>query len=291
MKHILPHEHMVIDLSPFKNDKDCLLNVYKEDKSELADLKRQNVKAMFDCSNRGMSRDMNYLNKIESEYGIQVFSGTGYYKDPFMPHEVVDLSVNELARIMIEELTEGIDHGRKASFIGEIGTSLNKWTDSEKKVFEAAVIAHQQTGAPILTHTTLGTLGLEQIEFFKSYNIDMKKIIISHVDLKEDYEYIVQLLDEGVYVGFDTVGKLSYLSDETRLQWIFDLIQAGYEKQIFISLDITRQSHLKKNNGIGYAYLFDTFIPMLIEKGVSESTIEQITYQNPLDWIGVELND
>jgi len=288
-KFILPHEHIAIDLSKEKNDDDCRLNVYFDAKEELIESKKQGLKAIFDCSNRGMGRDLWTNKTIMDELDIKVFCGTGYYKDPFMPDEVTELSKEQLAQIMINELTHEIQHGIKASFIGEIGTSLNKMTENEKKLFEAAIIAHHQAQAPILTHTTLGTLGIEQVQLFKKHQVDPSKIIISHVDLKKDYDSIVEILDQGVFVGFDTIGKNNYLSDETRLQWIVKLIDAGYIHQLFLSLDITRKSHFKKNGGIGYGYFNNVFIPKLIDKGITQKQLEILCYDNPLRWLGVTL--
>lgn len=47
---------------------------------------------------------------------------------------------------MVKEIVEGIRGTNvKAGIIGEIGTSYNKWTEAEQKVFEAVVMAHKQT--------------------------------------------------------------------------------------------------------------------------------------------------
>ena len=288
-KFILPHEHMSIDLSGPKKNQDCQLDLYFEDKSELIKLKQQGLVAIFDCSNKGMGRNYQTLSMIENELKIPVFTGTGFYKDPFLPDYVETSSIEELEEMMIQDLTTG-EEGKQASFIGEIGTSLNEWTQNEHKVFEASVLAHKETNAPILTHTTLGTLALEQIEFFKQRDVDLKRVLISHVDLKQDFNYIVQLLKEGVYVGFDTIGKLNYLSDETRLDWVMELVHLGYMKRILLSLDITRKSHLQKNGGIGYEYFMNQFIPLLANRGLSETDIEQIILKNPQDWLGVKLS-
>jgi phosphotriesterase-related protein len=211
---------------------------------------------------------------------------TGYYKDPFFPPEVNDLSIEQLAQIMTMEINVGIDGLRKASIIGEIGSSLNCITPLEEKVFLAACITHQRTKTPIITHTTLGTMGEEQIALFKQHHVDLTKVLISHVDLKHDFDYVVKLLKTGVNVGFDTIGKNNYLPDEIRIEWIARLVAMGYIGQLFLSMDITRKSHLKCNGGIGYGYLFDTFIPMLEKAGVTTQEIQQMLCGNPQRFIG-----
>lgn len=282
----LIHEHMCIDLSGPKNDSDCFLDVLNESITEIAELYNYGVRRIVECSNRGMGRNVRHILEIEEKTGIRFEVATGFYKSPFFPPEVDNCTVDELAEIMVQEITKGIDGLRKASIIGEIGTSLNVITPQELKVFRAVCLAHKVTGVPIITHTTLGTMGEEQIHLFQSQHIDLKKVLISHVDLKKDFDYIVRLLQSGVNVGFDTIGKASYLLDEVRVQWIFRLIEMGYIEQIFLSMDITRKSHLHINGGIGYRYMFENFIPSLEKNGLTQSQIQQMLSGNPTRFLG-----
>ena len=57
-------------------------------------------------------------------------------------------------------------------------------------MFRAASRAHAETGAPICTHTTLGTRGLEQLEIFKSFGVDLSRVVLSHIDLSADLDYM-----------------------------------------------------------------------------------------------------
>ena len=65
-----------------------------------------------------------------------------------------------------------------------------------------------------------------------------------------------------------------------RIEFICKLCELGYQNQIVMSMDITRQSHLKKNGGIGYSYLIENFIPKLVESGLQEEMIELIMCKN-----------
>lgn len=101
-----------------------------------------------------MGRNPSYVMNVEKTTGIRVVQSTGFYKEPFLPARVYDLTVEELADVMRREITEGIEGGPKAGMIGEIGTSKNEMKEAERKLFDAAVIAARQTGKPIYTHTT-----------------------------------------------------------------------------------------------------------------------------------------
>lgn len=268
------HEHIVLDLSKGKNNKDCYLNVYEEALDELRMLKDKGVTRIVDCSNRGMGVDWKTNKKIEEEIGIKIINATGYYKDPFLPSEVNEKTIEQLSQIMISDLNNG------AEIIGEIGTSLNEMTNNENKVFEAACIAQMKTNCIIITHTTLGTYAKEQVQFFKDRNINLRKIIISHVALSKDFDMILELVKQGVNVAFDTIGKEKYCVDDIQADYIKRLIELGYEKQILMSMDCTRQSHLKKNGGHGFSYLIDIFVPLLKEKGITENSLQQIMCNN-----------
>ena len=268
------HEHMVIDLSSIKENPDCNLNVYEEALDELKNLYKKGVTRIIDCSNHGIGRNIECIKKIEFETGIQILYSTGFYKDPFFPNYFESKSIAELKDIMINDIKNG------ASFIGEIGTSLNQMTKNERKCFESAVLVQKETNVPIITHTTLGTMAKQQVDFFKEQKANLSKIIISHVDLGNDINQIIDLLKQGVNVAFDTIGKLNYQSDEKRADLIIECVKEGYVNQLFMSMDLTRKSHLRKNGGNGYAYLLENFVPLLMKKGLKEKDLEQILSSN-----------
>lgn len=283
------HEHVTIDLSKEKNNIDCKLDTFDITKEEFLKLKELGVTRVVDVSNVGIGRDVDYVIRMEEATGLDIYMSTGYYKEPFLPKEVEELSVEELAKKMIDDIEVGIDGKRKcAKFIGEIGTGFEVMTELEKKVFHGAAIAQKATGVFITTHTSLGKLGHEQLDILESLGVDLNKVILGHVALSNDLDYIRSLLKRGAYIEFDTIGKNSYLPDETRVSFIKILCQEGWSEKLLMSVDLTRRSHLKINGGIGYAYLIETFVPMLIESGVKERDLEKMLVENPKIILGVE---
>ena len=285
---VLMHEHITIDLSKEKGDLDCKLDTFSQTVNEMKSLKEHGVTTVVDVTNDGMGQNVEYVERVAKAAGIKIIHSTGCYKEPFLPSYVQEIETEELAEKWINNIEIGLQGTNiKAQVIGEIGWSKDIATPLEKKLFNAAVIAHKETGKIITTHTTLGTLGHEQVEFFKEHNVELDKVIIGHVDLTGNETYIEQMLAQGVNVEFDTIGKINYIPDTTRAEILASLIKKGFSPQIVLSVDITRKSHLKEFGGIGYAYLFETFIPMLKERGVNESSINQMLVQNPKKLLGV----
>ncbi|MFS0750474.1 phosphotriesterase [Oceanobacillus sp. 1P07AA] len=280
------HEHTTIDLSEVKNSEDCNLDILEETVNEYKKLYDKGVRNIIDVTNFGMGRNIPYVQKVAEESGINIVCSIGFYQETFYPIQVFRETKEQLAERMIKDIYEGIKGTDiKAGIIGEIGTSHNKWTETERKVFEAVIIAHRETGTPITTHTTLGTLGHEQVAFFKKKDVNLNRVIIGHVDLTGDSDYIFHMLDEGAYVEFDTIGKENYMSDKTRANILKEIQDKGFINQVFLSMDITRKSHLEYQNGIGYSYLLDQFVPLLEQTGVTEASIEKLLIKNPMDFM------
>ena len=114
-----------------------------------------------------------------------------------------------------------------------------------------------------------------------SLGVDPARLIIGHLDLANDLDLMLRVLDRGVSVEFDTIGKIKYLPEQRRIEFIKACVDRGYSRQLFLSMDITRRSHLRANGGIGYAYLVDSFLPRLREAGVAEQAITDMLENNP----------
>lgn len=280
--YTMMHEHMHIDLSGVKKDQDCCLDCYDEICAELKQLYKQGVRNIWEVTNIGMGRDISTILKLVEATGIHFMISTGCYKDPFIPEAMSAFDTEKLAELMIREINEGIEGtGVKADAIGEIGTSKNEWTENERKLFDAAIIAHSATHKPIYTHTTLATLAKEQADYLVSHGADPTKVVIGHVDLSGDLDFIRSVLSTGVTVGFDTIGKNNYLPDHKRIEFLLALEKDGLLNQVVLSEDLTRKSHLKYKGGIGYCYLFESFIPELLKAGLSQNSIDLMLIENP----------
>ncbi|RAW93721.1 phosphotriesterase-related protein [Photorhabdus laumondii] len=277
------HEHLHLNLSSFKNNIDCRLDQYELICEEMKTLVSLGVHNIVEMTNRYMGRNPQFMLDLMRDSGINVIVSTGYYQSAFFPEHVAHTTARQLADEMIAEIEQGIDGTTlKAGVIGEIGSSKGVITPDEEKVFHAAAIAHLATGRPVSTHTTLSTMGLEQLALLKKHGVDAERVVIGHCDLKDNLDNILRIIEQGAYIQFDTIGKNDYYPDEKRIAMLQTLAQRGLLNRVMLSMDITRRSHLKANGGNGFDYLITTFVPMLNRAGLTQTDIDLMLRDNPM---------
>ena len=152
-----------------------------------------------------------------------------------------------LPHILLMRLNTGIGtQGIFPGIIGEVGTSHNEIKPVENELIIGAGIAALKTGLTVTTHTTLGTMGIQQVDMLFKLGVPKEQIIIGHQDLNANKDEVLEVLRSGVYIGFDTIGKNNYRPDEERIAFLQDFIEQGFHQQILLSADLTRKSHWRK---------------------------------------------
>ena len=181
----LMHEHFLfgypgyegdLTIAPFDED------AYLEKSCEVIKVAKQyGFNTIIDVTPNDCGRNPLLLKKIAEEHDFNIICATGYYYEGegaavyFKFRSSFSDVVNELAELMIKEITVGIQGtGIKAGVI-KLGTSANQITAYEELIIKAAVRAQKETGVPILTHTQAGTMGPEQAVLLIKEGADPKK--------------------------------------------------------------------------------------------------------------------
>lgn len=152
----------------------------------------------------------------------------------------------------------------------------------EKKAWQAWARAARETDAVVSTHPSRGIQQLPQAEYLIDNGVKPERIIIGHIEFSPDDETLKTLLDTGVTIGLDMVGKEFGKGDEFRADFVRKIRDWGRLRQLTLSLDICGTEQLRSCGGYGYVHLFDTFIPMLKDRGITDSDIDLILHQNPV---------
>ncbi|SDI75031.1 phosphotriesterase family protein [Natribacillus halophilus] len=283
------HEHLTIDLSRIKKDPDTILDDEDGMRAELDAFYRAGGRAMVEVTNDGMGRNAPLLARLSRESGVWIIASTGFYKDPYLPEYAKNWNAEQFAEHINQEVRNGIDDtGIYPGVIGEVGSSHQEMKPIEEELLKGAGLAGIETGLPVTTHTTLGTLGVEQVELFSELGLPMNQLIIGHQDLNSNRQEVLEVAKSGAFVAFDTIGKTNYRSDEDRLDSLLYLWENGYGSQILLSADLTRKSHWKKHGGPGYDLVLTSFVPRLKEAGLKDADIEQMLVKNPAEAFSIK---
>lgn len=275
------HEHFIVDLSIVRKDNESKIETVEEVSPEIKIMMDLGVNSAIEVTTNDMYRDVKKLKTISEKTNLNIVAATGFYLSEYHPDWLTSATPEEIAQVMIDDLTKGIDGTDiKAGVIGEIASSPKKFVGQEKKVLVASAIAHKATGATVTTHTGKFT-AIETIETLINNSVAPDKIVIGHQDLIDDTDYHLSVLKYGVNIGFDTCGKIAYQSDETRAKNIIKLINAGYGDHIMLSNDISRRSYFTTSGKFGYTAVMGRVVPLLKEYGASEEDINKLLVKNP----------
>ena len=227
--------------------------------SRLKDLVALGVSTFVDPCPIELGRDVRLLAEVSERSGMHIVCATGFYFEamgipPYWRHATVD----EIADLYVREIEQGID-----------GTDIR------------AGLLKCSTGAPQIS----------ELE---------RRCLIGHSCGNPDHAYHLGIAKRGSFVGFDRIGNVRRQSDDIRAENVVKLIEAGHAERVMLSQDRycgwrgkffyetseerTREIDAARATGDWpptYTYLFDTFIPMLRARGVSQQTIDAILTDNP----------
>lgn len=276
------HEHLIGQSLKPDSDPDMRLDSEAAASYELTLFKMAGGQAMVEMSPPDHSRNPVALRRLSEATGVHIISVTGFIKGSSADPLVEGKSVDELADAMIRDVCEGIGETGVRAGIIKAGSSLNKITPNEEKMFRAAARAHRETGALISTHTEAGTMALEQVELLRSEGVRPEHILIGHMDRRLDWDYHVEIAKTGVTLGYDQFSKEKYYPDSQRVEFITRMTKAGYGKQIAISGDLARRSDLTSyGGGPGYTFILWRILPWLRKQGLSPADIRQLVVETP----------
>lgn len=313
----LIHEHILCDLTPpglsapdgggteitlenvweiryhwNKHPGNCRLDDCGVAVKELRHMKTDGGAAVVDQTSLGMKRDPSGLRKVSEQAGVHIVMGCGCYVEESWPREGGIGSSDAMAEAMISEFCDGAEGtGVCAGLIGEIGCS-HPWTDSEKRVMEAAVKAQRATGASISVHPGRDSEApFEIIRYIESRGGNPGRTIMGHLDRTLfDVDALTRLARTGCMLEWDFFGiESSYYpfqdidlpSDAMRLILIRALMDRGFSDRILISQDICTKTRLVTYGGHGYGHIFRNIVPIMKRRGFRDPEIRTLLWENP----------
>ncbi|HEX9553040.1 MAG TPA: hypothetical protein VF983_07535 [Streptosporangiaceae bacterium] len=280
---VLPHEHVFIDLvREYRGS--GLLNDEHLACQELGALKAAGGGTLVDLTPDEIGRDPAALRRVSEATGISIVMGCGHYRDPYLDRGWFDRTpVDAIADEIVRDITEGVrGTGVRAGIIGEIGADRRYISAAEERSFRAAARAHLKTGLTISTHAARWPVGLAQLKLLAEEGVDPGRVIVGHTDSVPIPGYHLALVEQGCYISFDSIGTGSSYDTHRAVDYVLDLVRAGFGSHILLSHDVCLRDHLRATGGCGYAYLLTEFLPLLTAAGLDQEQVRAFVTDNPV---------
>jgi len=287
------HEHLIIDTSfTTQATPDFLLDSVDVGIAELKQFYADGGRAMVDSMPCDSGRNVLKLAAIAKGTGVHIVCPTGLHLAKYYDagHWGNFYSAAELTELFVSDIETGIDaHDYNGPLVartphraGLIKIATDTLiTAREEKNFAAAAEAHRRTGAPILTHTEQGTLGLEQVARLKDLGVDLSHVVLSHLDRKPDVAYHRAIPAKGVRVEYDSAFRWKANQGNPTLDLIRTLLPE-FPHQIMLGMDAARRSYWRGYGGApGLSYLLKDFSAQLRATGVTDEQLNRIFVSTP----------
>jgi phosphotriesterase-related protein len=280
------HEHLFTRPAPrLRDGGDLVLDDEDKAVAELNLFVRAGGRSLVEATTPEFGRDLGAIRRISERAGVHVVAVTGHASRDYWG-DVIDLdgqSEDELAEEMLRDLTgdgEGVG-GPRAGAI-KVGTSLDAIAPAEARLLRAAARAQAETSAPITTHTTAGTMALEQARALIDAGADPARVCIGHVDRRLVWKDHLALARTGVTLGYDCASKDWYEPDARRVEFVLRLFDAGFGDRLCLSGDLARRSSLVSwGGGPGYVHILWRLVPWLRREGLADSDVRRLLVDNP----------
>lgn len=289
------HEHLIIDPS---------FTTYVTPEFELSDVERgvrelrtfraDGGRALVDSMPCDCGRNVVKLAALSRGADVHIVAPTGLHLASYYPpgHWGSRYRTEQLAELFVADIEEGIDaHDYDGPLLArtphragviKIAAGL-EFTPREERLFAAAALAHRRTGAPILTHTEQGTLGLDQAQRLRDLGVDLRHVVLSHLDRRPDLAYHRAILATGVRVEYDSAFRWPRDKGNPTLELLVALLPE-FPDQIMLGMDAARSAYWTEHGGRpGMSYLLREFRTALRAAGVSEEQLHRIFVATPAD--------
>lgn len=286
------HEHLYVHPPDWLHrlDPDFALNDERRSAEELGRWAAAGGRTLIEMTAPDFGRNIDAVRRIaERVPQVHVLVTTGFNRPWYMGRWVYELDETDAVRQVVHEVTEGIGRTSVRAAVIKAGTEYSVLNDPGRKLLRIAAAAHRETGAPLITHTTAGTMGPEQIDYLGDHGVPPVGVCLSHMDRLLDFEVHVSLAQAGAYVGYDCPGKTKYGTDAARIALIKQMVDAGCGRRILLGNDLGRPSYwVSYGGGPGLDYVLTRFAPRMRDAGISQEAIDDLLISNPRRFLSRE---
>ncbi len=282
----LMHEHVLVDfigadrVSRERYDAD---EVFRVALPHLVALRASGCQTLVECTPSFLGRDPSLLRRLSDAAGLTLVTNTGYYgaaDDKYLPDHAFRETADQLAARWTAEFRDGIEGtGIRPGFL-KIGVDPGPLSEVDRKLIVAAGRCHLATGLAICVHTGNGEAALDILETLKRERVAASAYVWIHAQSEKDRSLHVRAAESGAWLEFDGVRQETL---EGHLEAVTDMIARGHLGRLLVSQDAGWYRVGEPGGGSyrGYRFLFDSFLPALRGRGVSDAQIRRLLVDNP----------
>jgi phosphotriesterase-related protein len=288
----LSHEHVLVDFvgadqsGPHRYNVDT---VFEKVSPHLTRAHELGARLFIECTPEFLGRDPKLLSRLAESTKLKILTNTGLYgarEGKFLPPYAATETAEQLAARWIAEARDGIEGtGIRPGFI-KCGVNTDaELSPGDRKLVEAAAIAHRATGLTIAVHTGLGP-GLAEIEILKSKGVAPSAWIWVHAQNASN-AYIARAAKQGAWLSFDGLRPETL---DRHLELCIIMRDLNHLGRVLISHDAGWYAPDKPDGGTfrDFQVMFTEFLPMLKKAGFTDAEIDQIVIKNPARAFTVE---
>jgi phosphotriesterase-related protein len=261
--------------------------------AEVTDARESGVQSIVEVTPIGLGRRPDLMRHVSAATGVAIIGATGYHRDAHYAagHWVYEASDDLLLERMLADIERGMHPGdwldpsialdsARAGVI-KVGASYQRISKSERRRIAAAAEASVRTGTPILAHTEVGTAADKVVDLLEHGGVAPGRIILAHLDRNPDIELHLELAARGLFLEYDTPGRIKYRPDSVLIDLIENVVSAGYGGNVMLGLDLGRRDYFRAyDGGPGMRYLMERFVPRL-ERHIGADATRRILIENP----------
>ena len=122
---------------------------------------------------------------------------------------------------------------------------------------------------------------------------DPQRIIMGHLDMFGDNEWLKALAETGCYIEYDVFGgedtslpsiagqAMEPRNDVQRMRSLEILIEQGFGNKIVIAHDVCLKSQYVRYGGKSFGHILDNIVPRMRRRGWGDAEINAILVENP----------
>lgn len=279
----LPHEHLfsIFGEDPAERAQYDVPKLMGEVSRYVNSLKFQGCGAICDGTAAWFGRDVELLRRISGATGVHVLTNTGYYgaaNDRYVPQSAREESAGQIAARWVKEFSDGIDGTAIRPGFMKLGVDAGPLSAIDGKLFEAACLAHRETGLLITVHTgDAAEAAGRQLDLLRKHGIRTEAWVWIHANNCKDDAALKSAAEAGAWLSFDGIAPENV---ERHLALVGTMKSTGRLKQVLLSHD-GNSFRAGGRPMKPYSGLFTHFIPALRDAKYTEAEIRLMTVENP----------